>query len=125
MCDVRDQMVDDGFFGGYSRFCSYLLRNWKNDGWMSTEQSLTNADKIITYNFLEETYYTARLLIFFFNEITKISAKTPTKKQEKFKDGKVNNVRSVAPPNETEQKSMIRTLLLRIKEQIQITMMTS
>ncbi len=92
---------------------------------MSTGQSLTNADKITTYNFLEETYYATRLLIFSINEITKTSAKTCTKNQEKFDDGEVNNACSVAPPKEMEQKSVIRTLLLRIKEQIQITMMTS
>ncbi len=84
---------------------------------MSTEQSLTNADNITTYNFLEETYYTTRLLTFFINEIIKTSPKTRTQHQEKFEDGKVNN--------ETEQKSMIRTLLLLIKEQIWITIMTS
>ncbi len=47
------------------------------------------------------------------------------KNQEKFNDGEVNNAYSVAPPNKTEQKSVIQTLLLRNKEQIQITMMTS
>ncbi len=63
---------------------------------MSTEQSLTNADKITTYNFLEETScYTTRMLIFFINEIMKISAKTCTKNQEKFYDGKVNNACSL------------------------------
>ncbi len=92
---------------------------------MSSEQSLTNADKITTNNFLEEIYYTTRLLIFFINEITKTSAKTRTKNQENLDDGKINNVCSVAPPNKTEQKSMIRALLHRIKEQIRITMMTS
>ncbi len=65
---------------------------------MSTEQ------KITTYNFLDETYYTTRLLIFFINEITKTSAKTCTKNQEKFDDGKVSNTYSIAPPNKTEQK---------------------
>ncbi len=79
---------------------------------MSTEQSLTDADKITIYNFLSETYYSSILLIFFI--ITKTSAKTRTKDQEKFDDGKVNNACSVAPPNETEQKSMIQILLLRI-----------
>ncbi len=92
---------------------------------MSTEQSLTNTDKITTCNFLEETYYATRLLIFFINEITKTSAKTRTKNREKFDNGKVNSACFVASPNETEQKNMIRTLLLRIKEQIRITMMTS
>ncbi len=95
------------------------------DGWMSTEQSLTNTDKIAIYNFLGETYDATRLLTLFINEITKTSAKTRSKNQEKFDNGKENNAGSVAPPNETEQKSMIRTLLLRIKEQIRITMMTS
>ncbi len=51
--------------------------------------------------------------------------KCETKYQEKFDDSKVDNASSIAPPNEMEQKSMIRTLLLRIKEQIRITMMTS
>ncbi len=71
---------------------------------MSTEQSLTNADKITTYNFLEETYYTTRLLICFINEITKNLAKTCSKNQEKLDDGKVHNACSVASPNEMEQK---------------------
>ncbi len=83
---------------------------------------LTNADKITTYNFLKETYYATRLLI---NEITKTSAKTSTKNQEKLDDSKVNNPCSVAMPNEMEQKGIIWTLLLRIKEQIRMTMMTS
>ncbi len=83
---------------------------------MSAEQSLTNADKITTYNFLEETYYTTRLLIFFINEITKTSTKTRTKNPEKFDDGKINNACFVAPLNEMEQKIMIRTLSLLIKE---------
>ncbi len=59
---------------------------------MSTEENLTNANKVTTYNFLEESYCITRLLIFFINEITKT-----TKNQEKFDDGKVNNVCSVAP----------------------------
>ncbi len=92
---------------------------------MSTEQSLTNTDKITTYNFLEETYYTTKLLIFFINEITKTFTKTRTKSQGKFDDGKVNNACSVALANKMEQKSMFRTLLLCIKEQIRITMMAS
>ncbi len=83
---------------------------------MSTEHSFTNANKITTYNFLEETYYTTRLLILFINKITKTFAKTRTKNQKQFDDGKVNSECSVALPNETEQKSMIRTLSLRIKE---------
>ncbi len=91
---------------------------------MSTEQSLTNTDKI-TYYFLEETYYTTRLLIFCINKITKISAKTRTKNEKKFDNNKATNACSVAPTNETKQKSMIGTLLLRIKEQIWITMMAS
>ncbi len=66
---------------------------------MSTGQSSTNADKITTYTVLEETYYTTRLLIFFINEITKTSAKTRIKTQEKFYDGKVNNACSVASRN--------------------------
>ncbi len=70
---------------------------------MSTEQSLTNADKITIYNFLEETYYATRLLIFFINEITKTSAKTHAKNQKKFDDGKVNKACFVAPHNEMEQ----------------------
>ncbi len=45
--------------------------------------------------------------------------------QEKFDDLEVNNACSVAPPNETEQKRMIQTLSLRIKEQIRIIMMMS
>ncbi len=57
--------------------------------------------------------------------MTKTSAKTSTKNQEEFDDGMVNIACSVAPSNEMEQKSMIPTLLLRIKEQIRITMMTS
>ncbi len=93
MCDVRDQMLDS-FSGGDSQFCSCLLRNKKNNGWTSTEQSLTAIDKITTYNFLEETYYTSRLSIFFINEITKISAEN----QETFDNGDVNNVCSVDPP---------------------------
>ncbi len=48
----------------------------------------------------------------------KTSAKTCAKNQETFHNGKVNNVCSVAPPNEMEQKCMVRILLLRIKEQI-------
>ncbi len=51
------------FFGGDSLFCSCLLRNLKNNGWMSTEQSFTNASKITTYNFLKQTCYTTRLLM--------------------------------------------------------------
>ncbi len=74
----------------------------KNNGWMSTEQSLTGVDKITTHNFMEETYYTTRLLIFFNNEIMKTSNKTYAKNQETFYVGKINNVRSVAPPNETD-----------------------
>ncbi len=66
---------------------------------MSTEQKLRNADKIATNNFLEETYYASRLLIFFINEITKTSAKTCTKNQKKFDEGTVTC--SVAPLNET------------------------
>ncbi len=85
---------------------------------MSTEHSLRNTEKITTHNFLEETYDITRLLIFFINKITKTFAKTHTKNQEKFDDSKVNNACSVAPPNEMEQKSMIRPLLLCIKEQI-------
>ncbi len=73
-------------------------------GWMSTEQRLTNADQKSTYNFLEETYYTTRLLIFFINEVTKTSAKTRIKNQENFDGGKVNNACSVAPPDKMEQK---------------------
>ncbi len=60
--------------------------------------------RITIYNFLEETYYSTRLLIFFVNEITKTSIKTRTKNQEKFDSGKVNNACSVAPPNKMEQK---------------------
>ncbi len=92
---------------------------------MSTEQSLINTNKITTYNFLEGTYYTTRLLIFFINEMMKTSDKTRTKNPEKFDNSKVNNACSVAPPNETEQKNMIRTLLFRSKKQIWITTMTS
>ncbi len=45
ICDVRDQKLES-FFGKDSRFCSCLLRNQKNDGWMTTEQSLRGIDKI-------------------------------------------------------------------------------
>ncbi len=54
----------------------------------------------------------------------KTSAKTCAKNQVTFDDGKVNNVCSVVPLKKMEQKSIIGTLLLHIKEQIQITMMT-
>ncbi len=71
---------------------------------MNTEQSLTCIDKITTYNFLEETCSTNRLLIFFINKFTKTSAKLWAKNQKTFNDGEVNNVCSVAPPNKTGQK---------------------
>ncbi len=115
MCDVRDQMLD-GFLEGINDsalVCSGIKGTM--DGWMSTEQSLTNTDKITTYNFLEETYYTNRLLIFFINEITKISGTTRTKNLQKFDNGEVNNACSVALPNEMEQKSIIQTLFSALK----------
>ncbi len=84
MCDFRDQMLD-AFLDEISDsvlVCTGIKRPM--DERMSTEQSLTNADKITTYNnSLEETYYATGLLIFFINEITKTSAETGTKNQEK------------------------------------------
>ncbi len=80
MCDVRDQILDGFLEENHDSVlvCSGIRRTM--DGWMSLEQGLTNADKT-TYNYLEETYCTTRLLRFFINEIH----------QEKFDDGKVNN----------------------------------